>query len=182
MFIKRCIIKLVWLLILWISACPKSELYKLPNLAGMPVTCSISSKCTEIWCCLQVEPIGRNFEVYINLDSCNKTLTVGVEQYRIKINLLTYKFGELKRIDLWCNTLLEPCLWHFPMDKGSVHQYMHVAWLYKQILGYWRKKECNCVLPENNVFKIFFDYSWFKECCYNCFFMQVQRRNSGYKM
>lgn len=84
-----------------LSECPKSELYKKPSLAGLPLTCSISSKCTEIHCCLQVKPIGRNFEVYIDLDPCNKTLFVGIEEYRTKVNLLTYIFG--KCIDIYCH-------------------------------------------------------------------------------
>lgn len=48
-----------------------------------------------------MRPIGRNFEVYIDLDPCNKTLVVGIEQYRTKVNLLAYTFG--KTIHLYCN-------------------------------------------------------------------------------
>lgn len=78
-----------------LSACPKSSWYKKPDLSGLPVVCSISSKCTEVKCCMEVKPISRNFEAYINIDPCYKTMEIGIEEYKTKINLLTYSFGKM---------------------------------------------------------------------------------------
>ncbi|XP_062593831.1 uncharacterized protein LOC134255325, partial [Saccostrea cucullata] len=68
----------------WIDECPKSQLYKKPSLAGLQVLCSISSRCTEIHCCVHVMSVGRNFETYLDLDTCNKTLVIGIEQYSVE--------------------------------------------------------------------------------------------------
>ncbi|XP_062579219.1 uncharacterized protein LOC134241150, partial [Saccostrea cucullata] len=89
----------------WIDKCPKSQLYKKPSLAGLPVLCSISSRCTEIHCCVQVKPIGRNFETYLNLDTCNKTLVVGIEQYRRKFSLHNYTFGTKRKF--WLQNIIK---------------------------------------------------------------------------
>ena len=60
----------------------------------MPILCTITSKCTEINCCLDVSLIGRTIEAFIDLDPCYKTLELGIEAYKTKINLLRYTFGK----------------------------------------------------------------------------------------
>lgn len=44
---------------------------------------------------MEVKPISRNFEAYINIDPCYKTMEIGIEEYKTKINLLTYSFGKM---------------------------------------------------------------------------------------
>lgn len=73
--------------------CSKSSAYQKPDLSSLPLLCSIASTCSQIHCCLAVNPVGRNFEAFIDLDPCYKTLEVGIEEYRTKINLMTYSFG-----------------------------------------------------------------------------------------
>ena len=60
----------------------------------MPILCTITSKCTEINCCLDVSLIGRTIEAFIDLDPCYKTMELGIEAYKTKINLLRYTFGK----------------------------------------------------------------------------------------
>jgi hypothetical protein len=83
------------ILILYLECpdCPKSSSYQKPDLSSLPLLCSVSSKCTQIHCCLAVDAIGRNFQAFLDLDPCYKTLEVGIEDYRTKINLMTYSFG-----------------------------------------------------------------------------------------
>ena len=80
----------------FIPDCPKSSSYQKSDLSALPLMCSITSKCTEIHCCLSVSPIGRSFEVFIDLDPCYNTLKLGVEAYTAKISLRKYEFGKLK--------------------------------------------------------------------------------------
>eukprot|EP00105_Crassostrea_gigas_P044414 XP_019928562.1 PREDICTED: uncharacterized protein LOC105342368 [Crassostrea gigas] len=77
----------------WNDDCSKSSTYQKTSLLALPILCSISSKCTEIYCCLAVSSIGRNFEAFIDLDPCYKTLELGIEEYRTRISLLNYSFG-----------------------------------------------------------------------------------------
>lgn len=77
-----------------VADCPMSSSYSKEDLSGMPILCTITSKCTEINCCLDVSIIGRTIEAFIDLDPCYKTLELGIEAYKTKINLLRYTFGK----------------------------------------------------------------------------------------
>lgn len=83
----------MYLYLITIVDCSKSSTYQKTSLLALPILCSISSKCTEIQCCLAVPSIGRNFDAFIDLDPCYKTLELGIEEYMTKISLLNYSFG-----------------------------------------------------------------------------------------
>ncbi|XP_062616058.1 uncharacterized protein LOC134277763, partial [Saccostrea cucullata] len=90
----------------WNDECPKSSLYQKPDLSALPVLCSISTKCTEIHCCLDVKPVGRSFEAFIDLDPCYKTLELGIEEYSIED--LEDKYLVNMKIDI-CIEKGQPC-------------------------------------------------------------------------
>lgn len=77
-----------------IIGCPRSSLYTKTDLTSQPVLCTISSKCTEVRCCVAVSPISRNFAAYIDIDPCNHRMTVGIEDYKTNVNLLSYTYGK----------------------------------------------------------------------------------------
>ncbi|VDI38371.1 SWI/SNF-related matrix-associated actin-dependent regulator of chromatin subfamily E, member 1 [Mytilus galloprovincialis] len=58
------------------------------------MTCYIPSYCTGINCCIEVDQIGKTFNVYALLDGCNWRLTLGIERRKIDISLLDYNWGE----------------------------------------------------------------------------------------
>lgn len=67
-----------------------------PDLSSHPVLCRMTSKCTEVRCCVDVQPVARSFEAYIDIDPCLHRMTIGIEDYKTNINLQTYTFGKLK--------------------------------------------------------------------------------------
>ncbi|XP_052071171.1 uncharacterized protein LOC127709609 [Mytilus californianus] len=58
------------------------------------MTCYIPSYCTGINCCIEVDQIGKTFNVYALLDGCNWRLTLGIERRKIDISLLDYNWGQ----------------------------------------------------------------------------------------
>lgn len=76
------------------TECPRSSLYMKPDLSSHPVLCTVSSKCTEVRCCVDVQPVARKFEAFIDIDPCLHTMSVGIEDYKTDINLQTYTYGE----------------------------------------------------------------------------------------
>ncbi|VDI41394.1 Hypothetical predicted protein [Mytilus galloprovincialis] len=54
------------------------------------MTCYIPNYCTGINCCIEVDQIGKSFNVYALLDGCNQRLTLGIERRKIDISLIEY--------------------------------------------------------------------------------------------
>ena len=54
------------------------------------VSCRVLSSCTAIECCVDVTPLGKTFTVLLEVDACNKELTIGIDEYKTK---LPYEFG-----------------------------------------------------------------------------------------
>ncbi|KAK3101652.1 hypothetical protein FSP39_005219 [Pinctada imbricata] len=76
----------------WRQAC-QDTVTTLPLQSGS-VSCYITSSCTQIECCVDVQPLGKSFTFTINADYCNREMTVGIDQYKTKIPYMT-SFGKL---------------------------------------------------------------------------------------
>ncbi|KAK3612535.1 hypothetical protein CHS0354_024512 [Potamilus streckersoni] len=101
----------------WNSECPGN--ITLPKLPG-PVTCHIPDYCTGISCCVDVRSIGRSFHVYVDIDSCDHRLTVGIEQLHVNISLIGYVWGQKQSLSLKGLVLLEYQLY----DLNSEEQFL----------------------------------------------------------
>ncbi|KAK3589057.1 hypothetical protein CHS0354_008707 [Potamilus streckersoni] len=81
----------------WNKECPSSvDVLPLPSI----LTCHIPDYCTGVDCCVDVELIGKSLHVYVLLDTCNYTLTVGIEKAMVTKSLISYKFGTEENFSL----------------------------------------------------------------------------------
>ncbi|KAK3609657.1 hypothetical protein CHS0354_035942 [Potamilus streckersoni] len=85
----------------WKSDCPLSLLQV---SLGSSMACHVDSSCLAVDCCVDMGRIEsrmqQTFLVILRLDPCNHQLTVGIEKMKFEISLLSYKFGEMKTLDL----------------------------------------------------------------------------------
>ncbi|KAL3873935.1 hypothetical protein ACJMK2_037012, partial [Sinanodonta woodiana] len=81
----------------WNKECPSTvDFSPLPST----LTCHIPNYCTGVDCCVDVGLIGKSFHVYVFLDTCNYTLTVGIEKSMVTKSLISYKYGTVENFSL----------------------------------------------------------------------------------
>ncbi|XP_071150838.1 uncharacterized protein [Mytilus edulis] len=92
------------------------------------MTCYIPSYCTGINCCIEVDQIGKTFNVYALLDGCNWRLTLGIERRKIDISLLDYSseiINNLKSSLDWFHLAVKPILNRgIPLVMQDVYNYV----------------------------------------------------------
>jgi hypothetical protein len=57
--------------------------------------CHINDQCTGISCCVTVPIIKQNIRIVFDLDACNFTLMIAIENLLLKQSLIDYQFGKL---------------------------------------------------------------------------------------
>lgn len=59
-------------------------------------TCSISSSCTAVDCCTNIDEFtgGMAVRTYVDLDPCAFTLTVGIEEINFTKSLIDYNWSK----------------------------------------------------------------------------------------
>ncbi|XP_076086926.1 uncharacterized protein LOC143057501 [Mytilus galloprovincialis] len=65
-----------------------------------PVRCYINGHCSSIDCCVYDEKILTSLNVFINIDSCNDVLEVGIENYKFSKSLLEFDWKTQHQIYL----------------------------------------------------------------------------------
>ncbi|XP_046562947.1 uncharacterized protein LOC124271840 [Haliotis rubra] len=81
----------------WKKDCPAS--LTLPTLPDS-VTCHLSDPCGSIQCCIDVDFIGRSFNVQVGIDPCTYTFTMGIEKLVFTRILSNYKWGTVEHFSL----------------------------------------------------------------------------------
>ncbi|XP_046562951.1 uncharacterized protein LOC124271844 [Haliotis rubra] len=81
----------------WKKDCPAS--LTLPTLPDS-VTCHLSDPCGSIQCCIDVDFIGRSFNVQVGIDPCTYTFTMGIEKLVFTRILSNYKWGNVEHFSL----------------------------------------------------------------------------------
>ena len=74
-----------------ISDCPLEVATS--NITG-DGTCLITSNCTAVDCCVDVDFLGRAFNAYLELDPCAETIKVGVDRLSFILPLADHGFGK----------------------------------------------------------------------------------------
>ena len=87
---KQCFCFLIYYHNFIPSACPLEV--RVPSLTG-PVSCTLSSKCSGISCCMESARINRVFRYILNIDPCSMKLTFGIEKMLFDLPLLDYVWG-----------------------------------------------------------------------------------------
>ena len=60
------------------------------------IVCHIPSTCTTVQCCVDATtPLGLSFTTVLDLDPCTHQLTLGIENFVLKISLYDFEFGML---------------------------------------------------------------------------------------
>lgn len=77
-----------------------SAVLQLPSLPSN-AHCVIKDTCTSVDCCIEVEAVKRSFLLQLKLDSCNYSLTVGIEKLQYKTSLISYQFGKFHEINCY---------------------------------------------------------------------------------
>ncbi|KAJ8320500.1 LOW QUALITY PROTEIN: hypothetical protein KUTeg_002087 [Tegillarca granosa] len=80
----------------WKNDCKKS--LSLPAIASNDVKCHVQEHCTGFECCTTVDVLQRKFHTYVDVDTCNHTLIIGIEKFELKYQLHNYNFGKLEEI------------------------------------------------------------------------------------
>ncbi|KAL5015120.1 hypothetical protein ScPMuIL_009390 [Solemya velum] len=73
---------------------------KVPPLYD-PITCVLSTSCTGVDCCVDIDVLGKAINTFVDLDACAYTMDIGIEKLKFRTSLLGYKWGEMKQIDLF---------------------------------------------------------------------------------
>ncbi|XP_060596418.1 uncharacterized protein LOC132750445 [Ruditapes philippinarum] len=76
------------------------EEIQLPDLPET-ISCYLSERCTSIRCCVDVDVIQRSFDITLNLDTCNYILEAQIENMKLDVPLVDYKFGEESKVYLF---------------------------------------------------------------------------------
>ncbi|CAG2253142.1 unnamed protein product [Mytilus edulis] len=92
------------------SSCPKhfednilqSDCPKIANKDPLdgPVRCYINGHCSSVDCCVYDEKILTSLNVFINIDSCNYVLEVGIENYKFSKSLLEFDWSSFQLEEL----------------------------------------------------------------------------------
>ncbi|VDI43606.1 Hypothetical predicted protein [Mytilus galloprovincialis] len=82
----------------WKKSCPLDvSLTPLPS----PVSCMISSHCTAVDCCIDVDFLDRSCNAFLDVNTCTNAMTVGLEKLVLgPISLLDYQFGKTEHFNL----------------------------------------------------------------------------------
>jgi hypothetical protein len=67
---------------------------------GAKTRCAISDSCTDIHCCIQSDTIQEKLEAYINIDTCNGKIDVGIERFHWTDKLLGFQFGTVRHLSM----------------------------------------------------------------------------------
>jgi hypothetical protein len=67
-----------------------------PTLTTLPagVVCNLGDTCTNIDCCVNIDKLDITFRAYVNLDVCDKQITIGVENFTRTISLYSFQFTQ----------------------------------------------------------------------------------------
>jgi hypothetical protein len=89
---------------IFIIGCPKPVILQpLPS----NTVCHIFDYCTGITCCTFTDIIGRSIQTYIQLDSCNRKMNVGIERLGFNVSLFDYQFGVKEHMKLYGHVHVE---------------------------------------------------------------------------
>ena len=58
------------------------------------MTCRLKSDCASMSCCLDESFIDRSFELFFEIDDCEKKIFIGIEKLRFHIPLHEFEFGK----------------------------------------------------------------------------------------
>ena len=84
----------------------------LPSLPSY-MSCQLSSSCTQIQCCMNIESIGRSFQVNFNIDPCTYSLKTEIEGFDNKELLFDFSWGVEQHFWLFGLVRLEwVIIWH----------------------------------------------------------------------
>lgn len=89
-----------WLFVnvFYISACPSMPTF---NDISSHASCYIPDTCTALDCCIEVDRIKRQLRTYIDIDTCNYKLTVGIEKLYLEYSLVDYQWGKKEKYSLF---------------------------------------------------------------------------------
>ncbi|XP_071123195.1 uncharacterized protein [Mytilus edulis] len=77
----------------WNDECKRLQRNTLPKLRG-PISCYLNEACTHVDCCIFVAQINRTISLFLDIDSCNYQMSVGIETLLFRQSLLQYEFGK----------------------------------------------------------------------------------------
>jgi hypothetical protein len=60
----------------------------------------IPDRCTAVDCCITLPSFRRNVNVFVDLDSCDYRLSVGIEKIHLNFSLVDYQWGTLQQYSL----------------------------------------------------------------------------------
>lgn len=65
----------------------------LPSLVSYPVTCNLDITCNKLLCCVQSSLTNSTFRVSFQMDPCNRTLHLSVENLHGHIPFSEFTWG-----------------------------------------------------------------------------------------
>ncbi|VDI45262.1 Hypothetical predicted protein [Mytilus galloprovincialis] len=81
----------------WKSECSsKVELPILPK----EVVCHLDSTCNGITCCIEIKLLQKNINVFMDIDSCNYRVSIGIEKYQFHFSFGDFQFGVQQNIHI----------------------------------------------------------------------------------
>ncbi|XP_052090897.1 uncharacterized protein LOC127727822 [Mytilus californianus] len=83
-----------------LNKCMSSKPVMLGKLPS-DTSCYLSDTCTGVHCCIQINQLGRAITVYLDLDSCHNTFTIGIEKFIHKISILEIEYGAIHSFSMF---------------------------------------------------------------------------------
>lgn len=68
------------------AGCPLTFASSLPDING-PFSCSLGDSCTDIICCLNMDPLSTYLTFRVNLDYCQDKITITVDKFQTEMKV-----------------------------------------------------------------------------------------------
>ncbi len=93
---------LSWIIILFICSFADCPAIRSPHQPGPLTSCSPTASCTGIQCCVPVdiEVDILYINVWLTIDPCNYTLSVGIGRWNVSATLTRTDFGTRRKVDI----------------------------------------------------------------------------------
>ncbi|XP_071146419.1 uncharacterized protein [Mytilus edulis] len=73
----------------WLKDCNDTDVVA---ISTNPMTCRLKSDCAAVSCCLDENFISKTFEVFFEIDDCERKIYIGIEKLKFYIPLHDFKF------------------------------------------------------------------------------------------
>ncbi|CAC5411203.1 unnamed protein product [Mytilus coruscus] len=111
----------------WNLGCTKSV--SLPNITDS-TKCHLTSACTAVECCTEIDFLSRSFRTYLHIDPCTQILYLGIEHFNRNVSLIGYMDGTKKLFALVGSVMIDYVIEDIPGESMYLVS-MNISYCYE---------------------------------------------------